>query len=149
MALEPDILPNLVRLRERTQNLVRTGLRGGFISEKMKSKEEMQVQVTVEKVEVDEEDVEKVEVEKKNVEKVEVEKENVEKENVEKENVKKVEVQVEGETSDEVAAWRSRILMAQHSRKIFCHGYQGELPQNFTTNSFKVYHLLITTDLPL
>ena len=79
--------------------------------EERKSEEEMQVQAT--------EDIKMVEL-KEEMEKVEEEK-------VEKEKV-------------EVAAWRNSFLLAARSRKVFHNGYQGDRLQNFTTNSFKVYH---------
>ena len=86
------------------------------MEEERKPEEEMQFQATG--------DIKMAEL-KEEMEKVEEEK--VEKEKVEKEE--KV----------EVAAWRNIFLLAARSRKVFHHGYQDRL-QNFTTNSFKVYH---------
>ena len=91
------------------------------MEEERKPEEEMQVQATG--------DIKMAEL-KEEMEKVEEEK--VEKEKVEKEKVEK-------EEKVEVAAWRNIFLLAACSRKVFHHGYQDRL-QNFTTNSFKVYH---------
>ena len=58
-----------------------------------------------------------------------------------KEEMEKVEAEkVEKEEKVEVAAWRNSFLLAARSRKVFHNGYQGDRLQNFTTNSFKVYH---------
>ena len=60
-----------------------------------------------------------------------------------KEEMEKVEeekVDKEERETVEVVAWRNSFLLAARSRKVFHNGYQGDRLQNFTTNSFKVYH---------
>ena len=56
--------------------------------------------------------------------------EKVEEEKVEKEEKEKV----------EIAAWRNSFFWLRVLGKLFHNGYRGDRLQNFTTNSFKVYH---------
>ena len=61
--------------------------------------------------------------------------EKVEEEKVEKEEKEKAEKE-----KVEIAAWRNIFFWLRVLGKLFHNGYRGDRLQNFTTNSFKVYH---------